>query len=387
MWGSRCPALAALLIAAVALSPRIGGAQSSSSPPPPVGTTWRLDAKGVRVVAEVVATGLNAPSALAFLPNGDLLVGEREAGRLSVLDVRAARLTSVAGAPRSFGSINGGLLDIVLHPRYAENGWLYIAYSAGDTSGSTTIVERARLRGARLVDRERLFEARPMAKSPAHYGSRMVLQDGYLYVTLGERDERVRAQDLSQHHGKVIRIHDDGRVPPDNPFVGRAGALPEIWTYGNRNAQGLAVDPATGLLWENEHGPRGGDEVNIIRRGANYGWPITSYGEEYTGGPIGQGLTERADITPPVYYYVPSIAPSGMMFYRGAAFPEWRGSVFIGGMAIRHLNRLVVEGDRITREERLFEDQRWRVRNFAESREGYIYLGLDNGLVVRIRPG
>jgi glucose/arabinose dehydrogenase len=362
----------------------IGG--QSAQTPPAVGTTWRLDAGGVPVVAEVVATDLDAPSGLAVLPDGRLLIGERRVGRLSVLEPRSMRTTPITGLPPAFGSANGGLLDIVLHPRYAENRWIYFAYSVGDTNGSTTVVDRARLVGARLVDRQRLFTAQPIARGPLHYGSRLVLHDGYLLIPLGDRDERERSQDLAQHHGKVIRIHDDGRVPRDNPFVGQRGALAEIWSYGHRNPQGLTLHPVTGAIWEHEHGPRGGDEVNVVRRGANYGWPITSFGEEYTGGPIGEGLTERVDIVPPVYVYVPSIAPSGMLFYRGAAFPAWRGSLLIGGMAARHLNRLEPDGTRVLREERLFEDRSWRIRNLAEGPDGILYLGLDDGYIVRLRP-
>ncbi|HVE79867.1 MAG TPA: PQQ-dependent sugar dehydrogenase [Gemmatimonadaceae bacterium] len=198
---------------------------------------------------------------------------------------------------------------------------------------------------------------------------------------------RARAQRLDTHHGKVVRIHDDGRVPDDNPFRRRPGALPEIWSYGHRNPQGLVFEPGTARLWEHEHGPKGGDEVNLIRRGRNYGWPVITYGREYAGGRVGEGLTREEGMEQPAHYYVPSIAPSGMAWYDGRAFPAWRGSLFVGALALRHLNRLVIDGDRVLREERLLEDRRGRVRSVAQGPDGFLYLGVDAGLLLRIRPG
>jgi aldose sugar dehydrogenase len=322
---------------------------------------------------------------MAFLPDGRLLVSERPTGRLSVADLGTGVTVPVQGVPAVHGKEDGGLLDVVLHPRYRENGWIYFSYAIHTPEGNTTVVDRARLRGTRLVDRQRLFTAQPYIDNSNHFGSRLVLRDGYLYVSLGDRELRDLAQDLGTHHGKIVRLHDDGRVPNDNPFVRRAGARPEIWSYGHRNPQGLAVNPATGELWEHEHGPKGGDEVNVIHPGCNYGWPVITYGREYAGGQVGAGLTEQKGLEQPLYYYVPSIAPSGMEFYTGEAFPKWRGNLFIGAMALRHLNRLVIENGRVVREERLF-DRRWRVRVVRQGPDGLLYIGVDDGRILRLRP-
>ncbi len=204
-------------------------------------------------------------------------------------------------------------------------------------------------------------------------------------ITLGDRDERDRAQRLDTHYGKIVRLHDDGRVPKDNPFVGAAGALPEIWSLGHRNPQGLTLR-ADGTLWEHEHGPRGGDEINIVRQGANYGWPAITYGREYEGGPVGAGLSAKEGMEQPVHYFIPSIAPSGMTFYTGDAFPTWRGNLFIGAMGLTHLGRYVFRGDTLLSEERLFDGLPWRVRAVTQGPEGFLYFGVDTGLLLRVRP-
>jgi aldose sugar dehydrogenase len=253
-------------------------------------------------------------------------------------------------------------------------------------------VERARLENDRLVGRQRLFAAFPAIHSPHHFGARLALTNGYLFIAVGERDIRELAQELWTDHGKVIRLFDDGRVPPDNPFIGRPGARPGIWSYGHRNPQGLAFHPVTGALWETEHGPLGGDEVNVIKRGGNYGWPIVTFGREYEGHAINGGLTERAGLEPPVHHYSSSAALSGMLFYAGSAFPEWRNSLFVGLMTPRYVGRLWFEGS-AARQEPLLLAERWRVRSICEGPDGFIYLGIErssvtatDGKVVRIRP-
>lgn len=334
---------------------------------------------------EVVADGLDVPWGMAFLSDGRALVTERP-GRLSIVDLSSGELVRVDGVPRVFASGQGGLLDIVLHPDYASNGWIYFSYSAPMRGGATTVVDRARLEGSRLVERQRVFAAQPVSRASSHFGGRLVLHNGHLFVTVGDRTDRHRAQLLDTHKGKVLRLHDDGRVPDDNPFVDRRGALPEIWSYGHRNPQGLTLHPETGDLWEHEHGARGGDEVNRIQPGRNYGWPVITYGQEYRGGPVGDGITQKEGMEQPVHYYVPSIAPSGMVFYSGDKFPEWRGNLFIGALALRHLNRLVLQKGRVIREERLLQDRNWRVRFVRQGPDGFLYIGVDRGMIVRLRP-
>jgi glucose/arabinose dehydrogenase len=277
------------------------------------------------------------------------------------------------------------MLDVVAHPDFARNGWIYFSYSIRTDGGATPVVDRARVRGTRLVNRERLFRALPAIDNAHHFGCRLVLHDGYLFISLGDRDQRDRAQQLDTHHGKIVRLHEDGRAPVDNPFVGTPQALPEIWSLGHRNPQGLVLR-ADGALWEHEHGPRGGDEINIVRRGANYGWPVISYGREYEGGPVGQGLKEKDGMEQPVHYFIPSIAPSGMTFYTGDAFPKWQGNLFIGAMGLTHLGRYVFRGDTLVREERLFDGMPWRVRVVAQGPDGLLYIGVDKGMLLRLRP-
>jgi aldose sugar dehydrogenase len=349
-------------------------------------SSWTYESQNARFRAEVVATGFQRPVGLSFLPDGRLLVADRPTGQLSVLDLTTDSVTPIAGVPPVHGKIDGGLLDVLVHPDYARNGWIYLVYAVEDSAGNTTVVDRARLDGAALVGRERLFTARPVIPNSNEFGSRLVLDHGFLYVSLGQRNTPALAQQLGSDPGKIIRLREDGGVPPTNPFVRRRGALPEIWCYGNRNPVGLAVNPWTGELWEHEHGPMGGDEVNIIRRGLNYGWPVISYGREYNGRPVGAGITHRAGMEQPVYYWRPDIAPSGMLFYSGDAFPGWRGDLFIGALVQGHLNRLVIEDRRVLHEERLLQDRGWRVRAVAQGPDGLIYLGVDQGMIIRLRP-
>ena len=346
------------------------------------------DIENGRVLISVVARGLAIPSALAFLPDGRALLAERMAGRLSLLDPGSGALTPLRGMPpmhrAADGEQEGGLFDVQMHPDFGRNGWIYLSYSEGTVEGNTTVVDRVKLDGTTLTSRQRIFTALPHVQSSIHFGGRMALVGGYLYLTVGERNERERAQDLAQHHGKIIRVHDDGRVPKDNPFIRRTGALPEIWSYGHRNPQGLALNPADGRLWEHEHGPRGGDEVNIVRRGANYGWPSITYGREYTGEEVGAGVTAKEGLEQPVYYWLPSIAPGGMDFYHGTAFPRWNGSLLAGAMARGHLSRLVVRDGRVLHEERIPAGKRWRVRLVRAAPDGAVWLGTDAGYLLRL---
>jgi glucose/arabinose dehydrogenase len=304
-------------------------------------------------------------------------------------------MTPIAGVPAVFDSVDAGMLDVVVHPDFSRNHLIYYAFVEASDSGRTTVVERAELgeNPIRLTSRQRLFAAYPAAGGVNHFGSRLLLRDGYLFITLGERDVRELAQELWTDHGKIVRLFDDGRIPRDNPFVGRPGARPEIWSLGHRNPHGLAVHPQTGELWETEHGPLGGDEVNVIRRGANYGWPVITYGREYEGHAIGDGRNEFPGMEQPRHHYSSSAALSGMMFYAGSAFPQWRGNLFVGAMTPRYLGRLIVEPGRPVREERLLLEKRWRVRVVQQGPDGFIYLGVErsardasDGLIVRLRP-
>ena len=356
-----------------------------------VGASWEYDSQLGRYRVEVIATGVRVPFGMAFLPDSRALVTDRP-GTLWLLDIRTGAMTRVAGVPAVSDSVDGGLLDIEVHPDYARNGWLYFSYAEKTDTGKATVIERARLRDTRLVDRQRLFTAFPAVAGDYHFGSRLALKDGYLFITLGERELSALAQELWTDLGKILRLHDDGRIPNDNPFVGSAGARPEIWSNGHRNPHGLAFHPQTGELWESEHGPLGGDEINVIKRGLNYGWPTVTFGREYDGGPVGDGLTQAPGMEPPAFHYATSAALSGIAFYTGSAFPQWRNNLFVGAMTPRFLARLVVANGRVEREEKLLLEKKWRVRVVETGPDGFLYLGVQRasdgtgGVIARIRP-
>jgi glucose/arabinose dehydrogenase len=351
-----------------------------------VGTTWTYDTPDGHVRVEVVATGLAAPVSLSFLPDGRLLIADRPVGILSVLDLATRTRTPIDSVPPVHGKVDGGLLEVLVSPDYERTGWIYVASAIEVPGGNTTVVDRAHLVDGHLAGRERLFRAQPVIPNSNEFGARLVLDHGFLYVSLGQRNLPEHAQNLDSDLGKVIRLFEDGHVPRSNPFAHTRGALPEIWSYGHRNPVGLAFDPATGALWEHEHGPQGGDEINIVRRGRNYGWPVITYGVEYGGKPVGQGLTHHAGMEQPVFYFNPDIAPSGLVFYTGDRFPHWKGSMFIGALVGRCLERLVVENGRVMHEERLFADRRWKVRAVQQGPDEAIYLGVDGGMILRLTP-
>jgi aldose sugar dehydrogenase len=322
-----------------------------------------------------VARGLDHPWGMAFLPDGGLLITER-GGQLRLLRDGVLDPTPIAGVPEVVARGQGGLLDVALHPDFSSNGWIYLSYAA---PGAATAVARAVLGDHALEDLEVIFRALPDIGSSKHFGSRLVFdRDGLLYVTAGERGQPALAQDLAQHPGSVLRLKDDGSVPPDNPFVSQEGAQPEIYSYGHRNPQGMAVHPETGAVWIQEHGARGGDEVNILRAGVNYGWPVITYGIDYSGAPIGEG-THKEGMAQPIHYWVPSIAPAGMAFYDGAAFPEWRGDLFVGALKAELLVRLELDGERVVAEERLLDGAIGRVRDVEVGPGDFLYLLTDEG--------
>lgn len=334
-----------------------------------------------------IARGLEHPWGVAFLPNGDVLVTERP-GRLRL--IRNGRLdpAPVPGAPLVVASGQGGLLDIALHPHFTENRLIYLSYAGGGAGGVGTEVGRGRFIDGRLLGFENILVTRPKARGGRHFGSRLIFdRAGALYVTSGERATPDRAQDLGDLAGKIIRIRDDGTIPPDNPFIGRKNARAEIYSYGHRNPQGLALHPVTGRIWAAEHGPRGGDEINLISPGANYGWPVITHGRSYAGFAIGEGAA-KPGMEQPVRYWVPSISPSGMVFYTGAAFPQWRGNLFLGALSGQALIRLVMDGDTVVQEERLLTGLGMRIRDVRQGPDGKLYLLTDarNGALLRLDP-
>lgn len=334
---------------------------------------------------EVVAQGLDHPWGLAFLPDGRMLVSERS-GQLRTVD-NGKVSSPIKGLPKIWSGGQGGLLDVAFH-----QDWVYFSYSEPGSLPMTnsTAVARAKLTGQGLEQVGVIFSQQPKYVSRAHFGSRLAFSpDGHLFISLGDRYmPRDDAQTLDTHHGKMIRLLPDGRIPKDNPYVGRKGALPEIWSIGHRNIQGAAIHPETGKLWIHEHGPRGGDEINIPQAGKNYGWPVITYGEEYSGGKIGEG-THKAGMEQPLYYWVPSIAPSGMTFYTGDAYPQWQGDLFVGSLKFRQLVRLELEGEKVVAEERLLQDEIGeRIRDVVQGPDQLLYLitDSDNGKIIRLKP-
>jgi glucose/arabinose dehydrogenase len=340
---------------------------------------------------ETIARGLDHPWGLAFLPDGKMLVTERP-GRLRVMTRDGKLSPPVTGVPAVRASGQGGLHDIVLDRDFASNKIVYLCYAEPASGGGRTAMARARLsdgEAPQLGDVKVIFRQEGPLSSGNHYGCRIVQgRDGNLWLTMGDhftyRDE---AQNLSNHIGKVVRVTPDGAVPRDNPFVGRADAKPEIWSYGHRNSQGAALHPQTGRLWEHEHGPRGGDEINVPLAGKNYGWPVIGYGIDYSGTKI-HDATAKSGMEQPVKYWVPSIAPSGMAFYTADLFTAWKGSLFVGALASRLLVRLELDGEKVTREERLLTDLRERIRDVRQGPDGAIWLLTDsgNGRLLRVTP-
>ena len=342
-----------------------------------------------RIRVTPLTTGLQHPWGLAFLPDGRMLVTERP-GRLRVISKDfKLEAAAIEGLPAVAAFGQGGLMDIALHPKFADNKLVYISYSAGDNNGIGTEVARGVLNGNKLDNLQIIFRMQPKLRTGYHFGSRLVFdRDGLLYITLGDRGEMERAQNPEDHNGSVIRIHDDGRVPKDNPFVGKPGWRAEKYTLGNRNMQGAALHPQSGLLWTHEHGPQGGDEINVIRAGVNYGWPIITYGANYgTGTKIGEG-TAKDGMAQPLYKWVPSIAPSGMAFYTGNKFPRWKGDLLVGALKDQMLVRLKLDGEKVVREERILKNLVGRIRDVRMGPDGLIYLLTDeaNGALVRVEP-
>jgi glucose/arabinose dehydrogenase len=345
-----------------------------------------------------IAEGLQNPWAIAFLPTGRMLVTERP-GRLRVMTADGKMSEPVTGLPELVAGGQGGLLDVTLDPGYGKNGVIYVCFSQPKPGGANnTAVARGKFvdgDAPRLDETKVIYEQAPALNSRLHFGCRLVFgRDGTLFIAQGERsitEGRMQAQKLDGLLGKIVRVNSDGSIPKDNPFVGREGVRPEIWSFGHRNIQAAALNPATGELWEVEHGTRGGDEINIARKGKDYGWPTIAYGIEYRGGPITEGLQQKEGMEQPIYFWDPVIGPSGMAFYTGDQFPAWKGSLFVGGHATSDLVRLELNGEKIVGEERLLTDRKERIRDVRQGPDGALYLLTDaaNGRLLKLvpRPG
>jgi glucose/arabinose dehydrogenase len=361
-------------------------AEAVRGPPPPP-----QPAKVVKTGYQVteIARGLDHPWSMAFLPDGSMLVTER-VGRLRLIKGGALLAQPIAGVPAVHTGSQAGLFDIVLHPDFAQNHIVYLTYAAGTKAANGTQVARARFDGHALQDLHVIFKAMPLKDTDNHYGGRMAfLPDGTFALTIGEGFEyREMAQDLTSDLGKIVRLHEDGSVPQDNPFVGQASVRPEIYTWGHRNPQGLIFDASSGRLYETEHGPRGGDELNIIVAGRNYGWPVITYGMDYSGAYVSP-YSQRHGLEQPVIYWTPSIAPSGLAMYRGDKFPAWIGDLFVGALAFQHLRRVHLDerGD-VVGQEQFLNDLHWRIRDVRAAPDGYLYVCTDevDGRVLRLEP-
>lgn len=341
--------------------------------------------EAVKFYLDTVASGFTIPWGLDFLSDKEMVVTDK-AGKLYVIDIESGSLKEITGLPAIEQQGQGGLLDVLVHPDYKSNGWIYFAYAAQGNGGVGTAIARAKISGSQLSNLQVIFQTDPGKSGGAHFGCRMQIVGSDLYFILGERYQMDEAQNLSNHLGKMIRLKDDGSVPSDNPFVGTASAKPEIWSYGHRNGQGLYYDAQTQILWEHEHGPKGGDELNIIRKGKNYGWPEITFGLDYDGSVISSD-TARPGMEQPEYYWVPSIAPCGLTRIKGNKYPEWQNDFFIGGLVTESLFRLRIDNtNKVVHQEKLLDDL-FRVREVAEGPDGYLYVCVEGpGTIYRLVP-
>jgi glucose/arabinose dehydrogenase len=359
----------------------------AAPPPPQPPQPAPVITKGYKLTE--IAKNLDHPWSMAFLPDGSMLVTER-VGRLRLIKDGLLQPQAIGGVPQVHTGGQAGLFDVVLHPKFAQSGILYLTYAAGTKAANGTEVARARFDGSALRDVRVIFKAMPLKDTDNHYGGRMAfLPDGTFALTIGEGFEyREAAQDLGSDLGKIVRLKDDGSVPADNPFIGQRGVRPEIYTWGHRNEQGLLYDAKSGRLWETEHGPRGGDELNLIVAGKNYGWPVITYGMDYSGAYVSP-YTERPGLEQPVIYWTPSIAPSGLALYRGDQFPAWDGDLFVGALAFKHLRRVHLDADGgVVSQEQLLNVLHARIRDVRVGPDGYLYVCTDeiDGRVLRLEP-
>jgi glucose/arabinose dehydrogenase len=378
-----CTSFMALVISAASTAVTLASDQVR----PPTSQAARVVSSGYKVVE--IARGLDHPWSMAFLPDGSVLVTER-VGHLRLIKDGKLLPQPIGGVPPVLTGSQAGLFDVVLHPNFAQNHLLYLSYAAGTRGANGTRVARARFDGTTLQDLQVIFQALPLKDTNNHYGGRIAfLADGTFTLSIGEGFEyREKAQDLTSDLGKIVRLNDDGTVPHDNPFIGQPSVRPEIYTWGHRNPQGLLFDAQRGILFETEHGPRGGDELNIILAHRNYGWPLITYGMDYSGAYVSP-YTQRAGLEQPVIYWTPSIAPSGLALYRGEKFPAWKGDLFAGALSFRHLRRIHLdEQGNVVDQDQLLTDLRWRIRDVRAPADGYLYVCTDedDGRVLRLEP-
>lgn len=353
-----------------------------------VGTLSSIEATtpfNIDYTTEVVVPDLNIPWGMAFLPDGSMLITEKSG---ELIHFKNGKKTIISGLPEVYLRGQGGLLDIELHPEYSKNGWIYITHVSkdGDGDGGNTALIRAKLDGTKLTNVERLYKAGPNSKRGQHFGSRIAFDnDGYLYFSVGDRGNRdENPQDITRDCGKIYRLNDDGSIPKDNPFIDKKDAKTAIYSYGHRNPQGMAKHPETGEIWVNEHGPKGGDEINIVKKGKNFGWPVISYGINYSGTKFTE-ITAKEGMEQPLFYWVPSIAPSGMAFVNSKNYPSWKNSILVGSLKFEYLERLVIENNKVTKREKLLQDM-GRVRNVIQAPDGFIYVAIENKGIVKIIP-
>lgn len=333
---------------------------------------------------EKVVANLDNPWGMTWLPDGSMLITEKSG---TLIHFKDGIKTNIKNVPEVYNRGQGGLLDIAVHPDYSTNGWIYFTYASteGEDEGGHTKLSRAKLEENTLVNIQDLYKASPNTTKGQHFGSRIAFKDGYVYFSIGERGERdVNPQDLTRDGGKIYRLFDDGRIPPDNPFIDVPNAVKAAFTYGNRNPQGMAIHPETGEVWIHEHGPKGGDEVNIIEKGANYGWPVISYGVNYSGTSFTE-ITEKEGMKQPIYYWVPSIAPCGMDFVTSDRYPDWKNQLLVGSLKFNYVELLKFEDNKVINRIKIAEDV-GRVRNVKQGSDGYIYIAVEGDGIVRIVP-
>ncbi|MFI1745606.1 PQQ-dependent sugar dehydrogenase [Thalassobellus sediminis] len=343
------------------------------------------DQKNVNYTTELIVPDLNIPWGMVFLPDGSMLITEKTG---EIIHFKNGNITNIKSTPEVYVRGQGGLMDIELHPDYENTGWIYLSFSSseGVGDGGNTSIMRAKLKNNTLVNKELLYKAEPNSKKGQHFGSRIEFDnEGYLYFSIGDRGQRdVNPQNITRDCGKTYRLNDDGSIPEDNPFINTPNAKTAIFSYGHRNPQGMAKNPLTGAIWVNEHGPRGGDEINIIEKGKNFGWPVISYGINYSGTPF-TDITEKEGMEQPLFYWVPSIAPSGMAFITSNIYPEWKGSVLVGSLKFSYLERLVLKNNKVIKREKLLNNM-GRVRNVRQGPDGYIYVAVEGKGIIKIIP-
>lgn len=341
--------------------------------------------KKVNYVTEVVVPELDIPWGMEFLPDGSILITEKTG---TLIHFSNGKKTEIEGLPEIYVRGQGGLMDVKLHPDYKNNGWIYFSYSSskGDVDGGNTAIMRAQLKGNNLINVQHLYKGEENTKKGQHWGSRIAFdKKGYLYFSIGDRGNRdINPQDTARDGGKIYRLNADGSIPKDNPFIGNPNAKQAIYSYGHRNPQGMVMHPKTGKIWVNEHGPKGGDEINVIEKGNNYGWPVISYGVNYSGTTFTE-ITEKEGMEQPLFYWVPSIAPSGMAFVTSSNYPDWKLSLLVGSLKFEYLERLVIKGNKVVKREKLFEGL-GRFRNIKQAPDGYLYAGVEGVGIVKIIP-